>query len=318
MAYEDFAAEFMAELAKQMEKDQAILTSREIAKTNRTRDGIIITCPGKKESPVIYLDDAWQMRLDGYSVAETAQWAVQSLRNIPDDIPAISEINAANARHNLYCAVVNAEANQDLLDHCVYEKLEDLAVIARYRMGANASMAVTDDMCSCLLHMTSSEVMEIAKANTERQEYQCINLSEMISGLMRQAGLPDEYEEERSLSQPQAYVVTNTSMVDGAAAVTSEKAMQLAHDTLGEDFYILPSSRHEIIVIAESDVQNPEFLEGMVRDINRAEVAATDRLSDHIYRYDSTRRRVNLVDTHVLSTDDTLSRTDTRKQYRHH
>ena len=48
------------------------------------------------------------------------------------------------------------------------------------------------------------------------------------------------------------------------------------------DCYILPSSIHEVLIVpSDMDVNT---LAHMVHDINRAEVAEQDRLSDHVFR----------------------------------
>lgn len=317
MNYEEFAVQFMKELEEKMGKN-VTLERGESIKVNETRDAVIIKNPGTNTSPVIYLDDAYRMYQDGASVAEVIEQITENIDDAWMNIN-LSDINADYAEKNLYCVVVNADMNKDLMEHYVYEPMEDLAIMARLSMGKNASMAVTDEMCSHLLHMTSSEVMEAARINTEHQEFRCVSMNELIKELLRQNGIAEEYTDEFHSSQQEPYVLSNYSGIDGAVAIASPKALQMAHDILGEDFYILPSSRHEVIVIAESYARDPKILEKMVQDVNSSEVAVTDRLSDHIYHYDSTRRRVNLVDTHVLSNNETLERTDIiRKQYRYH
>ena len=56
---------------------------------------------------------------------------------------------------------------------------------------------------------------------------------------------------------------------------------------LGGDFYLLPSSIHEVLVLrAEQNVDESALTE-MVREVNRREVAEEERLSDYAYRYDA-------------------------------
>ena len=54
---------------------------------------------------------------------------------------------------------------------------------------------------------------------------------------------------------------------------------------IGENFYILPSSIHEVIIIAESQSPSKDDLQDMVRDINETQVDAEELLSDTIYYY---------------------------------
>ena len=53
---------------------------------------------------------------------------------------------------------------------------------------------------------------------------------------------------------------------------------------LSKNFYILPSSINEVLIIPESFVA-PEFVKEMVRDVNNTVVTQTDKLSNSIYFY---------------------------------
>lgn len=61
-------------------------------------------------------------------------------------------------------------------------------------------------------------------------------------------------------------------------------------DQIGEgfqgDFFILPSSTHETLVIPDNGAFDYRVLEDMVQTINENEVAPEERLSDHVYHYD--------------------------------
>ena len=58
---------------------------------------------------------------------------------------------------------------------------------------------------------------------------------------------------------------------------------------------ILPSSRHEVILVPRSNPMSVKQMEDLVRDANRAVVAPKDRLSDHVYRYHSKDRSIMKV-----------------------
>lgn len=53
---------------------------------------------------------------------------------------------------------------------------------------------------------------------------------------------------------------------------------------IGTNFYILPSSIHETILVTATDCSISE-LEKMVMEVNETEVAAEEILSDHVYCY---------------------------------
>ena len=72
--------------------------------------------------------------------------------------------------------------------------------------------------------------------------------------------------------------------------------MEDISEKVGEDFYILSSSLHEDIILPDSPDMDKDVLEQMVKDINAGEVAPEDRLSDHVYMYDSVEKEIVFAD----------------------
>ena len=61
---------------------------------------------------------------------------------------------------------------------------------------------------------------------------------------------------------------------------------------LKENFYILPSSVHEMIILPESGALPKEELNAVIQEINGSQVNAEEYLSDHAYYYDRVRKCV--------------------------
>ena len=93
---------------------------------------------------------------------------------------------------------------------------------------------------------------------------------------------------------PEMYVVSKQGGVNGAIAMMDKEALQTLSDRLGGDLHVLPSSVHEVIVI-RAEEGNEHELENMVKHINETEVPVEDRLSDHIYYYNSSTRLLTTV-----------------------
>ena len=75
-------------------------------------------------------------------------------------------------------------------------------------------------------------------------------------------------------------------MINGAAAILNDTARQEIAEKLG-DFYVLPSSIHEVMIVPKSTGRSLEELELMVRSVNSSEVEPDEVLSDHVYEYDA-------------------------------
>lgn len=93
---------------------------------------------------------------------------------------------------------------------------------------------------------------------------------------------------------PQIDVATVQSKVNGAAVMAYPDFLKEAAERVGSNFYILPSSIHDVLLMPGKDSPGLAALENMVRQINRTEVAPEDRLSDKVYHYDAKERMLEM------------------------
>ena len=74
----------------------------------------------------------------------------------------------------------------------------------------------------------------------------------------------------------------NTGIFWGAGTLFYPGMIDRLHELLGGDFYVLPSSVHELILIAVDD-QDPQQLVDLVRSANRSVVKDNEILADDLY-----------------------------------
>ena len=68
-----------------------------------------------------------------------------------------------------------------------------------------------------------------------------------------------------------------------------------ATEKLDGNFYVLPSSVHEILLLPDRFAPEHQFLKELVQDVNANEVDPKDRLSDNVYHYDAKERIFELL-----------------------
>ena len=78
--------------------------------------------------------------------------------------------------------------------------------------------------------------------------------------------------------------------------------MDLVAEKVGGDFYILPSSVHELLVIPRDAGMEISELEKMVCEVNATQVSVEERLSDHVYAYDSQTHEIYRADMEMEHT----------------
>lgn len=81
-------------------------------------------------------------------------------------------------------------------------------------------------------------------------------------------------------------VLTTEAGEYGAGIIAYPEVLANVHATIGENYYVLPSSVHEVLVIRESDVNTVLGLVNLVKKVNMTEVADKDVLADNVYYYD--------------------------------
>ena len=62
--------------------------------------------------------------------------------------------------------------------------------------------------------------------------------------------------------------------------------LDMIGEMLKEDYFVLPSSIHEVIVVPESKGLDTEEMNEMVNEINETQVAPEEVLSSHAYYYE--------------------------------
>lgn len=288
MQYEEFKDRFTYGIKQLLEGTGIEVLPQEMTKVNQRLDALSFRPEGKPMGAVLYLKDFYGKYEEGadlYSLTREAEEIISDrIRNVPEVPPFSHEY----IRNHLYLTVVNAEMNRDYLASVPFERMEDLAVVPRVKVNDDASFALQTWMMDTY-GFDRGELFEAARSNMENQQYICRDLGSVLLGY----GVPDDMAYTPSES---VYVLTNTSGIDGAAAILTEKAMKDAREMIGEDFLILPSSRHEVLLVPRSTSFSIRDLADMVKEVNATAVDREDLLSDHVYRYNSKAGSIRMLE----------------------
>lgn len=171
---------------------------------------------------------------------------------------------------NVVEELLNKEKN---LEKNIIKKDEENGLVRTFYVDTpieNGVLRATDDMCS-YLNVTRSELYENARKNTENKEAEIKDMGRYMEKMM---GVP-----EGTLGITGMYIVTNKEMVRGAVMILNKNVQDKLKEELG-DYYVLPSSRHEVIIVPK---ENYKELREIVRAVNRESVAEEDFLSNEVY-----------------------------------
>lgn len=87
-------------------------------------------------------------------------------------------------------------------------------------------------------------------------------------------------------AEPAQAIVTNKERMFGAINIYSEDCIKQVQEILGtKNFYVLPSSIHEVICVPTERIEIDDLL-AMVTEVNQTQVKEEERLGDFVLYYD--------------------------------
>ncbi|MBQ6903291.1 MAG: hypothetical protein IJQ26_02115 [Lachnospiraceae bacterium] len=206
----------------------------------------------------------------------------------------------ASVKDKINCRLINAEHNAEYLSDKPHTMMDDLAVTYHVDLGETEQGHATTPVTNILMKqygIDTDELHDVAIRNmdvlspmsfkTMSETMAELMLPDMLSGGMSREEATDMV---KGMFPPELdrgmYVLTNQSKHHGAAVILNPKTMDEITEKVGKEYYILPSSIHEVLIVPKRDGMELKDLEGMVRDVNGTQVAPHERLSDHVFAYD--------------------------------
>lgn len=93
-------------------------------------------------------------------------------------------------------------------------------------------------------------------------------------------------------AEPAQAIVTNKERMFGAINIYSEDCIKQVQEILGtKNFYVLPSSIHEVICVPTEGIEIDDLLK-MVTEVNQTQVRPEERLGDFVLYYDGITRQL--------------------------
>lgn len=306
MSYKEFLS-FMKENIREFfpeEYQNATFSVDPVTKNNGLiLYGLNIRRPGINVSPNLYLESFYKEYEEGRPLEDIQQDIADSyveLCNCPVvsfDIGVISDLGKVKER--ITCRLISFYGNEEYLRDKPYTRITDLAVtyhlIIGRREGGIASAPITIQLMN-QYGLTASELHKIAVSNLEKNNggvyFKTIQetMAERMLLQMMEYGM-QEAREKIQLMMPsmdedeQIYVLTNKDMMHGAAMVLDRNVMEEVSRKVGTDFYILPCSIHECLVLPESPKVDLPSLKNLVGEVNSTEVKPEEVLSYSVYKY---------------------------------
>lgn len=289
ISWEEFVVEVRERLAEKVE-DEELVKIQHIPKNNGVvLTGVCIMRKGGKITPTIYLEEFYEKYHEGMALEEITDAIVKKHRSLQ----SIEEKNLdffadfKQVKERVVFRLVNLERNKDRLKDMPYVKYLDLAIIFYCHVSMEKECHAAIPIYTRHMKMWNvekEELWKLARKNTPKL-FPCklISMQEMIGEMMNL----DEEEEGSpfDLQSVPMYILTNAYKLNGAAVLLYKHVLADFAKACNGDFYLLPSSIHEVILVPAIGCGCFQEMTEMVREVNESQVEEEELLSDHAYYY---------------------------------
>lgn len=274
--------------------------------------GVCVLEKGKNIAPTVYLNSF----LNRYEKGECFGALVKEIvdftekNQINKDLEMDFFRNYDEVKSKLVLRLIHLEKNQELLNKVPFIKYHDLAIVCHCvviteEIGVGAILIQKEHLNTWKIE---EEILfqDAFKNSPKIEPYQILKMSDVVKKILQESirekvdEICGEYSCDREIlfqntlknmeseieeKHIPMYVLTNEKRYYGAACMVYPDVLDTIAHELQDDFYILPSSIHEIIVVAKTECADSFSLNEMIEEVNRTQVEEDEWLSDHTYLY---------------------------------
>ena len=302
--FEKFKEIIREEVSSRVDADVRL---EEVVKTNGLKfEAIAIKNNTNSLTPVIYLEKFYDAFCEGRSIEDIAEEIIElNERESGIDNGIINEIaNYDFIKSYLQTKLISKEHNSELLETVPYKEFLDLALVCviniPFEEDSSEGVAMVGKNLVSIWGVSEEEMFEVAMANSMSKNSAMIkSLNEIISDMYNDDFMEEQEENEIldlvRCAESGMYVMTTSNKINGAVTITYENVLKQFAEEKESDFYILPSSIHEVIIVPADDNSEADVFRDMVQSVNRTAVAPNEILSDNVYYYNRETNEITIV-----------------------
>lgn len=299
LSYEEFKTEFCSRFPKEMgdEYEDYKMKLMPVFKRGRKLDGFTF-CPkpdGKSvmAMPTFYFEDLYESYCRNPDLSFWVEDVAFSMRDAlarGKDLTAY--VDLSKIKRNVIAELVNPEAASSYLYNVPHREFLNLCIIYRWVINIDECGIYSGLIDNELMNAVDLEEEDLyinAMKNTKRLIVpQLKTFDGVVRNMLRREGRP-ESEIRRLLGKippdRRMYVITNKHNFRGSTALLNKIFLDSIARKLGCDYYIIPSSINESLVVrADSSIGVEQMLD-LLTESNTVYISDDERLSDEIYYY---------------------------------
>lgn len=297
LEFEDFIEEIKGSIKEYLCQYpiEKIEVSQMLKNNGVVETGLIVRMEESQIAPNIYLEYYYKLYKDGKDISEILSDITEAYLYAWDQVKdkEYTPYNEEQIQKKLFVRLVNQAQNEEFLKEYPHIPYLDLAITFRYVVLADgdkigSAIVSYDDMARWGYDLQT--LYKYALGNMRAMFCpKLLPLDEMLAEKFDELGIEDAPEASENL-----YVLTNEFGMNGASFMLYEDILNSFSVKMNQNFYILPSSIHEVLLVPDIEGVDVGFLADTVREVNAVAVAKMEYLSDSVYYYDSGMKRVSI------------------------
>jgi len=290
----EFSKEFEKRIEEKCEENVQVKFHNVMKNNGVILHGITLLA-GNNLAPTMYEENFFEMYKNRKNMDQVVDYFFEQYNNECPGTNLDMEffMDFDQVKSNICYKIINKNRNEELLGKIPHIAFMNLAICFYYSMDK-----LGDVRGSILIH---NEHMDMWKTNTqELYQYAASNTPKMlpveriaIQDMLE--GIPLDDEETPISPLDNMYVITNPERTYGAISLFYPGVLEETGEFFHGNYYIIPSSVHEMLLIRDSGIHQESYLKEMVKCVNSTAVSDEEYLSNHPYYYDLEQKKLRMV-----------------------
>lgn len=292
MGIKEFAEDVRERLTGKIEGISEIEIKQVLKYNSVTRWALLLKDLKSNITPTIYLEPFYARYEEDTEMDDIVRMIAKSYQEsrINEQVDFAFFKDWETIKSRVAYRLINHDRNEDLLKQIPHKNVLDLAKVYYVAVQECGGSILVYNTHLEMWGVDAEELDAVAEENTPSLCPVCVkSMWDVVEEMMGELHTEKEYVVTDML------IMSNPSKVHGAATMLYPGSMEQMADRLQSNFYILPSSIHETIILPAKESDNPEQLLEMVREVNATAVSDEEFLGNNIYLYDREAMELQLI-----------------------
>ena len=286
-------------LPKDIRESGHIIIRKEERKVENDFYGLSIDRKEKGLVPILDLEPYYKEYERAHNIEGIVMDIAKKFTFLIKEGPQVTDVDFVyeNIKDKLVFRVINMQLNKEKLKDLVYTPIaSNLAMTYHIKISEESSIPITEEIKEAMGYeekklfidsKTNSEFLNPATLRSlENVKDEVFNETDYKEGIII---------DNSDFKNDDSFVLSNRTGVYGASVLFSPNVLENIGKLIDDDFYAIPASVHEFLIIPKRANFPPDFLTNTLRDANFSVVDREDILYDKIFNYDRESKLLSIV-----------------------